>query len=232
VRVASRVVGVVLVLAGLVFLGLSVFIVAGGFDRRSVLAEYGPDRTAWVAGSFTVALCIFFLLAGWYYLKLDVDQIDDAPQRASRFAPYFLAHRRELRIIALVGLAVSLIRLVAVYFGYSRSAWPLVLAWFCLLIIGRQIAKPGTMDLNWQTVPERARKVLGTMVKAGGVAFLILGMLFVLNQWSHHQTFSRIIDGGFMVLLFAWESLFFAYGTVRVYPESTTDRPAPPPTRP
>jgi hypothetical protein len=41
-RVASRIVGVVLALAGLGFLVVST--VAGGFDRRSVLVESGPER--------------------------------------------------------------------------------------------------------------------------------------------------------------------------------------------
>ncbi|MGA2214145.1 MAG: hypothetical protein ABSH31_12790 [Bryobacteraceae bacterium] len=87
------------------------------------------------------------------------------------------------------------------------------------------VALPAKMDLDWQTVPERLRTVLGTTVKASGVAFLILGMLSAWNQWSHHQASSRIVDSAFLPLLFAWEGLFFAYG------ELVTDPRAPPPAR-
>ena len=219
-RVASRIIGVALALAGLVFLGLSVFIVAGGFDRRSVLVESGPDRTGWISGAITAALGVFFLLAGWHYLKLDVDQIDDANnQPASRFAPYFISHRREFKLIAQIGLVISLIRLGAACFGVDWpgrwAAWALALVWIGLLVIGRQIAEPPTMGLDWQTVPERLRPVLKAAVNLGRAAFVILLLAFVWNQWSHHQAPPRVVNNGFLPLFFAWEALFFAYGEVK-----------------
>lgn len=183
-RVASRIVGVVLALAGLVFLGLSIALLIW-FRPESVLEGPGWGKRA-TGGFFGVALSVGFILAGWYFLRLDVDKLDDVDDRpASRFAPYFLAHRRELTVIAQAGLAISLIRLVAVGFGHGWSVWPLVLAWFCLVIIGRQIAKPGTMDLDWQTVPERMRPAFKGVVKAIRAAFLILMLIFAWNQWSH-----------------------------------------------
>lgn len=120
-RIASRVVGVVLAFAGLGFVALPGYVFAIG---------------QWSSGA-----------AIW--------SDDKQVQSASRFVPYFLAHRRELRVIALVGLAVSLIRVVAVSFGHGWSVWPLVSAWVALAIIGSLIGQPGTMDLDWQSVPER-----------------------------------------------------------------------------
>jgi hypothetical protein len=227
VRVASRIVGVVLVLAGLVFVVGSVFVLVS-LRPESVLQGLQLGRRL-TAGLPVIVVGLGFILAGWYFLRLDVDKVDEAEdQPASRFAPLLLAHRRELRVIALVGLAISVVRLVALCFGHNWPAWPLVLAWVGLLIPGRQIAKPPTMDLDWQSVPQRMRSLLQAVVKAGGVAFLILGVLFAWSQWSHRQASSRIVNGGFMLLLFAWEALFFAYGSVRTDRELTTDRPTPP----
>jgi len=230
VRIASRVVGVVLVFAGLVFVvGIVLSLIA--FRPESVL-EPTQLSSRLTAGLAVIVVGLGLILAGWYFFRLDVDKLDEAPdQRASRFAPYFLAHRRALRVIALVGFAISLIRLVADCYGHAWPAWPLVLAWVALATIGSQIAQPPTMDLDWQSVPERLRPVLKATVKAGGVAFLILAMLFAWNQWPHHQASPRIVDSGFMLLFFAWESLFFAYGAVRTDRELVTNRPAPPPAR-
>jgi hypothetical protein len=82
-RIASRVVGVVLVLAGLVFLGLSVLVIVMAHPE-SVLEGSGWDRRLTGGLSFIV-VGAGFVLGGWHYLKLDVDQIDDASGPA-RFA--------------------------------------------------------------------------------------------------------------------------------------------------
>jgi ABC-type uncharacterized transport system YnjBCD permease subunit len=85
-----------------------------------------------------------------------------------------------------------------------------------LLVIGRQIAEPKATDqFDWESVPQRMRPVVKMLLKAGGAAFVILGLLFVWSQWFHHPTSSRLVDYGFMPLLFAWEALFLAYGKTR-----------------
>jgi len=136
-RVASRVIGIVLGLAGAAFFGLSAFLVR--FGRKSVRAEPGPDGTAWIAGVFSAALGVGFMLAGRHYVKLDVNAIDETPdQPASRFAPYFIAHRRALKIVADVGLAISMIRLGAACFRVDWpgpwAVWPLLLASIGLVV--------------------------------------------------------------------------------------------------
>ena len=102
-RVASRIVGVVLALAGLGFISLVRF--SGRLWLRPQVRSVGAsDRSSWIAGSVgAAALGVGFLLAGRYFLKLDVDALDETEERpASRFAPYFIAHRRELKLIAQV----------------------------------------------------------------------------------------------------------------------------------
>jgi hypothetical protein len=75
-----------------------------------------------------------FLLAGWYYFKLDVDAPDEAEENPfRRFAPYFLAHRRELRVFVHLGLAISLIRFGALCFGRN---WPGRWVTLALLVVG------------------------------------------------------------------------------------------------
>ncbi len=222
-RIASRVVGVVLALAGLLFLGLSVVILVT-FHPESVLEtpELGRRLTGGLTG---MVVGVGFILAGWYFFRLDVDKLDEADDRpASRFAPYFLAHRRELKLIAQVGLAISLVRFAAACFGRDWpgrwSAWALTLTWAALLVIGMQIAKPPTMALDWQTVSDRLRPVLKATVDVGRAALVILLLAFVWNQWFNRVP-ARLIQAGLIMLVFAWESLFFAYGEVRADRETS-----------
>jgi hypothetical protein len=80
--------GVVLALAGLAFFVVAFFAVTGTFDRKSVLLESGPDAAIWIVDAFIVAVGVGFILAGRYFLKLDIDAVDDTEDRpASRFAP-------------------------------------------------------------------------------------------------------------------------------------------------
>jgi hypothetical protein len=212
-------VGIVLALAGLVFLGLSVLL-PFKFRPESVLEAPPFGRPVWTGALFGVVLGVGFILAGWYFLRLDVDGLDEKQdQPASRFALFFLAHRRELKVIAQAGLVISLIRLVAVCFGHDWlerwAAWPLVLAWIGLLVIGRQISKPGTIGLNWQTVPERLQPALKAAVTALKAAFLTILLVLAWDEFSHYPVGAEFARAALIVLAFAWESLFFAYGEVR-----------------
>jgi hypothetical protein len=126
-RVASRVIGVVLALTGLGFIALPAYVYS--------LGQGSSDAVSWIV--IAVAVGIGCLLAARYFLKLDVDALDDTEERpASRFALYFIAHRRELRLIALVGFAISLIHLGALCFGVDWPVlwvrWVLLLMWMAL----------------------------------------------------------------------------------------------------
>ncbi len=211
-RVASRVVGAVLALAGLVFVGLSVFLLIA-YRPESVLEE--SDWVKHVTGGlFVAALGVGLILEGWHFLRLDVHKPDEAHDPPdSRFAPYFLAHRREFKVIAQIGLVISLIRLGAACYGVDwPGRWarlPLFVVWLGLAIIGSRIA---TRQTAWDAASERLRPVLKLLVKAGAAAFFILALLFEWSEWSHHQSLSFIVEEGFPPLFFAWEALFFAYG--------------------
>jgi hypothetical protein len=163
----------------------------------------------------TSGLCGHRLPSGrQIFPRLDVDEPDEAHDRpGSRFAPFFLAHRREFKVIAQIGLVISLIRLGAACFGVDwPGRWarlPLFVVWLGLAIIGSRIA---TRQTAWDAASERLRPVLKLLVKAGAAAFFILALLFEWSVWSHHQALSLIVEEGFPPLFFAWEALFFAYG--------------------
>src|ERR1700722_20015188 len=140
-RVASRVIGVVLALTGLGFIALPAYVFA--------LGQGSSDAVSWIV--VTVAVGVGCLLAARYFLKLDVNALDDTEERpASRFDLYLMAHRRELSLIALVGFAISLIRLGAACFGADWpgpwAAWPAVLVFVRLAVIEGKIAKGQTED--------------------------------------------------------------------------------------
>jgi len=190
-RVASRVLGFVLALAGVGFFVASFFVVTSGFDRKSVFVESGPDRTVWSAGALSAAFGVGFLLAGGYFLKLNVNELDETQEQPpSRFAPYFLAYRREFQVIAQTGFVISLIRLAVACFGRDWpgrwAALPLYVVSIGLLVIATQITRGGADHLDWERVPERMRPVLRIMWNAVGPAlWILLGLLFVWNRRRH-----------------------------------------------
>jgi hypothetical protein len=212
-RIASRVIGAVLALAGVAFFVVSFFAVTDMFDRKSVLVQWNPDRTEWIASAILAALGTGFMLAGWRYLRLDIDKIEDNSERpAWRFAPFFLAHRREVKIVAQAGLVLSLIRLAAAWFG---SDWPgnwtalvLPIVSIGLLMIEMRIGKSDANDRL-----ERMRPVPRIAWKTVGATYLALTLLLLWNQLRHHQTFPKVISAGLMAILFVWEALFFDYGS-------------------
>ncbi len=219
-RIASRVIGIALALAGVAFFVVSFFIVTSGFDRKSVLVDTRPDRTEWITGALSAAFGVGFILAGRYYLKLNVHELDQVQERpASRLAPYFIKSRRALKIIAQAGLVISLIRLAAACFGVNLTgawaAWPLVVALVSLAFIEGKIAKNQTGDhLDWRSVPDWLRSPLKILLKAGGAAFLILALVFGWNAWFQPNVSTPIVQAGLLALFFAWESLFFEYGDI------------------
>ncbi len=212
-RVASRIVGVVFALTGLGFLAIPGYLV--------VLRGLRTNGADWIIVAVLIAAGACCLLVGRYFLKLDVDAPDETQeQAASRFAPYFIAHRRELRLIAQLGLVISLIRLGAACFGAEWparwAAWPLVLAFIGLGIVAEQIAQKQAPDrLDWERVPDPMRPALRIMWKAVGPTLCILLLLLVWNQWQRQVFWLGVVSGVLVVMVFAWEALFFQYGEMR-----------------
>lgn len=213
-RVASRIVGAVLVLCGLVTLTLF----------YALLREHWDLRTAgWLPGGVGFVL----ILAGWYYLRLDPDAAEK-PQSASSFTHFLVGHRPELKILAQTGAVVSLIYFSAACLGTS---WPR--RWFLLPLgigaavlqcIARKIADPAaSQSLGWGRVPAWIRAVLEPTRKIGDAAMLALLLLICWNQWSGHSLVgdelyhrgAQIVGGGYIALLYTIEALFFEYGKAR-----------------
>jgi hypothetical protein len=194
-RVASRVIGVALALGGLGFLLASFLPLL--FVRESVLVGSRDWKGPVFGGVFGVG----FLLAGWYYFRLDVDALDAQDQPPSRFALYFLAHRRELKVIAHVGFAISLIRFGALCFGID---WPGRRATLVLLIVG--VAIPAAEGTNAKR-QEEGRPFVKLVRSAVGAAMCILLAFLAWSQYSHQQAASGISLAAIIVLLFASESM-------------------------
>lgn len=220
-RVASRVIGTFLALAGVAFFVVCFFMVSGRFDRRSVLVESGPNAIVWAAAGFSAILGVGFILAGRYYLTLDIDSLDKTQEQPpSRSAAYFLARRRSWKVIAQIGLLISLIRLGAACFGIEWSGrwvtWPLLIVLIGLAAIESRIAGSRYADhIDWETVPQPLQQVLRLTFNAGVTLFFVLMLLFLWNGWARHKVAPQIVLAGAFVLPFAWEAMFFSYGVYR-----------------
>jgi len=70
-RIASRVVGIVLAVTGLIFVALGTLALFL-FRPLSVL-DGSLDSPAWLGSAFAAALGIGLILYGWYYFTLDVE---------------------------------------------------------------------------------------------------------------------------------------------------------------
>lgn len=212
-RIASRIIGVVLALAGLVFVVISLLSLIK-FRPESVLEgpQFGRRLAAVMPALF---FGLGFLLAGWYFLRLDVNRLDALPN-PSRYAPFFVAHRRELKLSALIGLVISLIRAAGIYLGLDwAERWtsgPLALVWVALFIIASQFFKQAGDHWEWEIIPEWMRPFLNPITTAVVAAVLILLMMSEWTQVFHHPASYRVMRSLFPPLIFAWESLFFAYG--------------------
>jgi len=86
----------VLALAGHGFVVISVVLLVM-YRPQSVLQ--GPSLGGRITTEIAfLVIGVGFILAGWHFFRLDVDKPDEVQDRPpSRFAPYFIAHRHELK---------------------------------------------------------------------------------------------------------------------------------------
>ncbi len=193
-RIASRIVGCLLALAGLGFLGLSVLLVA----------HLDPNKTHWIAALVVAAFGVGLLFGGWYFFRLDVDAVDGPA--ASRFAPFFFAHRRELKLVAQVGLVVSLLRLGAACAGWD---WPGRWALWALILLGIALAPASAGQLSWDNAPSWVRSV-SNVVQVMSL-LLVIGLFW--SRWSHSAVIPvSIVRAGLPVVLFAEPLLRLTFG--------------------
>lgn len=197
-------VGVLFALAGLGFFAVFVAAILFGPERRSVLLP--PDRSVWIAGFVSLAVSVVCILTARYFFKLDVNAPDELPVRSSRFDPFFIAHRRELKMVARIGLAISLIQLGAACLGVDWPGewvtWPLVLTLIGLSLLGGPLPKPQMTTLK-------------VIEKAAVAAAWILLLLTEWNAFSQRKVLPEIVRAALMALLFEWQTLFFAKETPR-----------------
>lgn len=198
-RIASRMVGVLFALAGLGFFAVFIAAVIYTPERRSVLLP--PDRSVWIAGLVSLAVSVVCILTATHFFKLDLNAPDELSVRSSRFDPFFIAHRRRLKIVAQIGLAISLIRLGAVCFRVDWPGrwvtWPLFLTVIGLLVAGGPLRKP---EMSAPRVIE----------KATGAALLVLILLMEWNALSQRKVLPEIVRAAVVALLFAWQALYLA----------------------
>jgi hypothetical protein len=218
-RIASRVIGVVLAVTGVAFFAVAISIVIGSFDRRSVLAPRTFDKNAWIAGTFCVGLGIVLLLAGWYFLKLDPDKPAESRRHSDRLVAYLVPRRRELRMAAQIGLVLSVIQLAGASFGVKLMArWVFSALSFgsvAMIVIAAQMGEDRTLDrIDWGRVPARMRSMSRIVWHASSYMVLILGIQFVWSQWRH-QRFPATSAAGLSAIFFFWAAMYFAYGRVR-----------------
>jgi hypothetical protein len=140
-RIVNRTLGVFFALCGVFVLCVFPFRL-GGAIRTSDNAEI-------VASCILAVIGIGFLFAGRYYVQSDPDA-KDAPRPASKLSHFLVDHRRNLKVLAQAGFALSLIRLIEACFG---SDWPtrwityaLVIGAFILHDCGKKAANPAVLD--------------------------------------------------------------------------------------
>jgi len=218
-RVASRIIGVVLALCGFGFVAILGYV--------SVTEGWPSSSTAWKAGAFFAAAGFGLILASRYYLRLDADKLDQE-RPPSKLASFSLAHRVQLQLVAQTGAALSLIHFGAVCLGKDWPGrwflWPLGFGAVALQSIARSLADPAASEnLGWSNVPKPLLVVLQPIRKVGDVAVLVMMVLICWNQWSGqslagngiYSRGSRIVATGYVALLYVLEALFFRYGELR-----------------
>ena len=197
--------GVLFALVGLCFFAVFVAAILFGPERRSVLLP--PDRSVWIAGLVSLAASVVCIFAAKYFFTLDVNAPDELPVRSSRFDPFFIAHRSELKIVAQIGFAISLIRLGAACLGVDWPGrwvtWTLLLTVIGLLVAGGPLREPGMTALK-------------VIEKVAGAAFLLLLLLTAWNAFSQRKVVPEIVRAALVALLFAGQTLFFARADTRV----------------
>jgi len=215
-RIGLKILGIFLALFG-VFL-LTVFPFALGNAIKT------SDNGAVVMSGILVAIGMGFFFAGRHFFQLDPEVKDPAPP-VSNLTRFLVNHRRDFKVLAQVGLVLSMVRLTAAFFGLD---WPtryatsfLLIGAFALYYCGGKAANPTvTRNRDWMKVPTWIRRVLEPAQKAGVVLWVGSLFLFAYAQWHHSNSevsrfVSRIILDAMITFMYALTSLFFAYGELQ-----------------
>jgi hypothetical protein len=224
-RLASRIIGTFAIAAGCVpFVILCYLTFAEGWP--------GPIKETWAVVTLLFAVSVGLIVAGLYYMRLE-PEVQVPVSRASPSIRFLISHRRQLRLLAQIGLALTCLRLAAACVRSDWPGrwadWPLLLGAAGLLYCGRKMASTDVADNHdWQRVPGWIRN---TLPRIHAVALWGILLLITLNQWSRllapwptlqslaesegHRSIVRILYLICLTAIYAAEALFFTYGELR-----------------
>jgi hypothetical protein len=216
VRITVKVIGIFSALFGVLLLSLFPFTL-GNAIRTS-------DNGAALASGIMVVLGLGFIFAGRHFFHADPSVEDPIPP-ASNFSRYLTRHRRDLKMIAQIGFALSVIRLVTACFDSDwpapQTTWFLLIGGVLLDYCGRKAADPAVTDnRDWMHVPLWIRRVLETGSTA--ISIVWIGAVFLAIYRQSYPPgiqispfVTRIALDAMLIFMYARTALFFAYGELQ-----------------
>ena len=222
-RLASRIIGSVLIACGLGFFVICVY--------ATLSEERGqPAAPVWVGQALFIVVGTVLVLLGRSYLRYRPDA-EEQDQPASHATELLIVHRERLKVLAQIGFALSLARAVLSGFGSywpGRWAdWPLLLGVIALYSFGRKMAEPHVSNnSDWQRVPEWIRRGLPAIDSIAFYAYMLLMFAGLWLRGSGSQDSGIYAVAGRTVawtgasIFYAVEALYFAYGELRVVRDS------------
>jgi hypothetical protein len=195
-RFFYRPAGALSLLLGLVFCYL---VLRFGLSSDSVIA---PTPTNW---QFVIGGSVFgllFLAGGIHFLRLDPNSEGGVRQNHSRISVYLQAHRNQLRMVAQVGVGVSLIRFAAACAGVSWRPW-------CEGALGMGAVALGLAALRWDERPDQPARASLTTVALYGVA-LLMGAIDVIDFNQIPSDLHRLARPTGIVVLYILDVILFS----------------------
>jgi len=176
-----------------------------GLASDSLIA---PTPTDWSQVLDAGAFGSLFVAAGVYFFRLDPKR----PARVSRnlVGDFLRTHRRGLKVLAQVGVAVSILRFGVACVGASLgrwSDWTLEMGAVALWIAGH---------LVWESIPERLKQVEKAQVAFYAVALLVFAALKWISSHQHIPNLYRFAQPAGLIVLYALDN--FILGRWNVTP--------------
>lgn len=197
-RVSGRLLG----LGGFGFIGLG-FLLLG-------------TKASWLVALVPLAIGYGLLFVSHHYFlrearKIPSVQTQRRPLVPRRFVPFVAAHRRELSVLAQIGLALSLFRLVGLFFG---SKWPGF--WGTWLLGVSSMALLIVCPKWFGSLPKWPGWVLRAWSNASLVLFCSLVTTYFTHQaWPGLDQYRSILVTALLMLLYGRAAVGFARGEIQ-----------------
>ena|SRR5579872_1752388 len=217
-KTASRIIGTLMMVAAIGFLAVVAYL---AFNENWSTAT----AVEWEASGILLILASALLLGGRSYLRFD-PEAEGRQQPASEATDFLITHRARLKVLAEIGLALSVIRIATAFvhsdwLGIYSNFW-LAAGVVVLFYWARKMANPSVAgNHDWQRVPEWIRRSLPRLWQvAVGASIVLLG----IRQWFHtsitpdnrtYVVIERIVSGMCLSLFYTIEALYFKYGELR-----------------